>query len=80
LTLLQRLRDNEPEAWRTMVQLYTPLIGHWCARRGVRGTDAEDVVQEVLKAAAASLTNFRREKVTDLLCRKPRIFGGKTGL
>jgi RNA polymerase sigma-70 factor (ECF subfamily) len=65
LTLLQRLRDNEPQAWRTMVQLYTPLIVHWCARRGVRGADAEDVVQEVLKAAAAGLSNFRREKASD---------------
>ena len=37
LTLLQRLLDNEPEAWRTMVQLYTPLLCHWCARGGVRG-------------------------------------------
>src|SRR6516225_1556778 len=35
LTLLQRLRDNEPEAWRTMVQLYTPLLCHWCARDDV---------------------------------------------
>ena len=65
LTLLQRLRDNEPEAWRTMVQLYTPLIYHWCARGGVRGADAEDVVQEVFRAAAASLDKFRREREGD---------------
>ena len=65
LTLLQRLRDNEPEAWRTMVQLYTPLIYHWCARRGVRGADAEDVVQEVFRAAATSLDKFRREREGD---------------
>jgi RNA polymerase sigma-70 factor (ECF subfamily) len=63
--LLQRLRDNEPDAWRTMVKLYTPLIRHWCARRGIRGPDAEDVVQEVLKAAAASFANFRRANATD---------------
>jgi RNA polymerase sigma-70 factor (ECF subfamily) len=65
LTLLQRLRDNEPEAWRTMVRLYTPLLGHWCARQGVRGSDAEDVIQEVLQAAAAGLAHFRREHATD---------------
>jgi RNA polymerase sigma-70 factor, ECF subfamily len=65
LTLLQRLRDNEPEAWRTVVRLYTPLLYHWCARQGVRGADAEDVVQDVLQAAAAGLAGFRRERPTD---------------
>src|SRR5262249_60389809 len=65
LTLLERLRDNEPEAWRTVVQLYTPLLCHWCARQGVRGADADDVIQEVLQAAAAGLAGFRREHATD---------------
>ena len=65
LTLLQRLLDNDPEAWRTMVRLYTPLLCHWCARGGVRGADAEDVVQEVLRVAATSLDRFRREREGD---------------
>jgi RNA polymerase sigma-70 factor (ECF subfamily) len=65
LTLLQRLLDNEPEAWRAMVQLYTPLLCHWCARGGVRGADAEDVVQEVLRVAASRLDTFRREREGD---------------
>src|SRR5262245_11405076 len=65
LTLLQRLLDNEPQAWRTMVQLYTPLLCHWCARGGVRGADAEDVVQEVFRVAASCLDKFRRERGGD---------------
>src|SRR5262249_28849222 len=65
LTLLQRLRDNQPEAWRTMVRLYTPLIAYWCGRGGVRGADAEDVVQEVFRVAATSLDRFRREREGD---------------
>jgi RNA polymerase sigma-70 factor (ECF subfamily) len=65
LSLLRRLRDNQPDAWRTMVQLYTPLIAHWCARGGVRGADAEDVMQEVFRAAATSLEKFRREREGD---------------
>ena len=65
LTLLQRLLDNDPEAWRTMVRLYTPLLYHWCARGGVRGADAEDVVQEVFRAAVSSLDRFRRERPGD---------------
>jgi RNA polymerase sigma-70 factor (ECF subfamily) len=65
LTLLQRLRDNQPEAWSVVVGLYTPLLYHWCARRGVRGADAEDVAQEVFQAAAAGLARFRREHEGD---------------
>ncbi len=65
LTLLQRLRDNQPEAWRVVVGLYTPLVYHWSARRGVRGGDAEDVAQEVFQAAAAGLARFRREREGD---------------
>jgi RNA polymerase sigma-70 factor (ECF subfamily) len=48
-----------------MVQLYAPLIGHWCARGGVRGADAEDVVQEVFRVAATNLQKFRREREGD---------------
>jgi RNA polymerase sigma-70 factor (ECF subfamily) len=65
LTLLQRLLDNDPEAWRTMVRLYTPLLCHWCARRGVRGADAEDLMQEVFRVAASRLDQFRRERQGD---------------
>ncbi|HZV07951.1 MAG TPA: sigma-70 family RNA polymerase sigma factor [Gemmataceae bacterium] len=64
-TLLQRLRANDSEAWHVMVQLYTPLVRHWAIRGGVRGTDVEDVAQEVLQAAAMNMQNFRREQPGD---------------
>ena len=64
-TLLARLRANESEAWRVMVQLYTPLVSHWAMRGGVRGTDIEDVTQEVLQAAATHMQNFRRDRPGD---------------
>jgi RNA polymerase sigma-70 factor (ECF subfamily) len=65
LTLLERLRANDNDAWRVMVQLYTPLVGHWCARGGVRGADADDVAQEVFRAASAHLEKFRRDRPGD---------------
>jgi RNA polymerase sigma-70 factor (ECF subfamily) len=65
LTLLQRLRTNEADAWREMVYLYTPLVYRWCAGLGVRGADADDVSQEVFRAAAAGLAGFRRERSGD---------------
>jgi RNA polymerase sigma-70 factor (ECF subfamily) len=65
LTLLQRLRANESDAWQTVVQLYTPLVYHWCARGGVRGADADDVLQEVLQATATHFADFRRDRPGD---------------
>ncbi len=65
LTLLVRLRANENAAWQTMVQLYSPLVHYWCRRGGVQGADAEDVAQDVFRAAAVSLPDFRRDRPGD---------------
>ena len=65
LTLLQRLRANEPDAWQTLVHLYTPLLYHWCARAGLQGADADDVKQEVFRAVATHLDGFRRDRPGD---------------
>ena len=61
LTLLQRVRDRDEEAWRRLMQLYAPLVTVWCARQGVRGQDADDVGQEVFRSVATSLDGFRRD-------------------
>lgn len=65
LTLLERLRTNDGDAWRVVVQLYTPLVGHWCVRGGLRGPDIEDVTQDVFQAAATHLAAFRRDRPGD---------------
>ena len=65
LTLLQRLRASEPDAWQTLVHLYTPLLYHWCARSGLQGADADDVLQEVFRAVATHLDGFRRDRQGD---------------
>jgi len=65
LTLLERLRANEPDAWRALVHLYSPLVYHWCARAEVRGADADDVSQEVFRAVASHLQNFRHDRPGD---------------
>ena len=65
LTLLERARAREPEAWERLMRLYAPLVASWCACGGVRGADAEDVVQEVFGAAARGLGRFRRERPED---------------
>jgi RNA polymerase sigma-70 factor (ECF subfamily) len=65
LSLLERVRANDPEAWRRLVELYRPLVLFWCRRGGLRGPDAEDVAQEVFAGAATGLAGFRRDRPGD---------------
>jgi RNA polymerase sigma-70 factor (ECF subfamily) len=65
LSLLQRIRDGDATGWRRVVELYTPLVYHWCKRSGIEGADADDVLQEVFQAASGSIGSFRREQSGD---------------
>jgi RNA polymerase sigma-70 factor (ECF subfamily) len=59
-TLLERLRDrNDAEAWRALVDLYTPLLTGWLRRYALQGADVDDLVQEVLGAVAREAPDFR---------------------
>jgi RNA polymerase sigma-70 factor (ECF subfamily) len=65
LSLLQRIRNGDSSGWRHVIDLYSPLVQHWCRRWGVDGADADDIQQEVFKAAAESIDNFRRDREGD---------------
>jgi RNA polymerase sigma-70 factor (ECF subfamily) len=65
LSLLDRARAHDPQAWQRLLELYRPLVLSWCARSGVNATDAEDVAQEVFTAAAGALDRFRRDRPGD---------------
>src|ERR1700722_6510231 len=65
LTLLERVRERDGEAWRRLLHLYGPLGVRWCGHSGVRGQDADDVQQEVFQAVATGLENFRRDRPGD---------------
>jgi RNA polymerase sigma-70 factor (ECF subfamily) len=61
LSLLQRLRDKDGDAWQRFVHLYGPLVYSWCRRFGVTGEEAADVVQETWTSVASALERFRRD-------------------
>jgi RNA polymerase sigma-70 factor (ECF subfamily) len=65
LSLLERARHRDQEAWQRLEYLYAPLIQHWCRGEGVVGPDAEDVRQEVFQAVALALGAFRRDRPGD---------------
>jgi RNA polymerase sigma-70 factor (ECF subfamily) len=65
LSLLERARANDAEAWRTLLRLYRPLVCYWCRRGGVADADIEDLTQDVFTAVALGLAKFRRDRPGD---------------
>lgn len=65
LTLIDRVRGNDQDAWQRLLRLYTPLVLHWCGRAGVAGADAEDICQEAFRAVALGVAEFQRDRQGD---------------
>ena len=65
VSLLERVKTRDPEAWRRLVTLYGPLVYGWCRKSGLQVADTADVCQEVFAAVAASMTKFRRDRPDD---------------
>ena len=60
VSLLERLRHRgEREAWGRFVDLYTPLLFHWCRQAGLQEADAVDVVQDTFGTLLEVLPDFR---------------------
>jgi len=62
---VERIKAQSPDAWRRFVQLYGPLVFHWCTRLGIRRDDAADVGQDVFRAVAKGIASFRRDRPGD---------------
>ena len=65
LTLLGRLRENQPDAWQRLVELYGPLVQHWCRRSDLSADDTADVFQDVFTTVSQSIGDFRRDREGD---------------
>jgi RNA polymerase sigma-70 factor (ECF subfamily) len=64
-SLLIRLRTSDHEAWRRLDHLYGSVVLGWCRGAGLRPEDAADVRQEVFRAVATHVAEFRRERPGD---------------
>jgi len=59
LSLLHQAIDgNDAEAWNRLTRIYSPLLNGWLRSVGVRASDAEDLIQEVLLVVARHLKDF----------------------
>src|SRR4051794_28869712 len=64
-TLLQRAQSNEVGAWERLVELYAPLVYHWCRRSQLSPEDTADIFQEVFREVAGHIGDFRRDRSGD---------------
>jgi RNA polymerase sigma-70 factor (ECF subfamily) len=64
-SLLERIRSDDPIAWGRLVDLYAPLVFHWCRRWELREQEIADVIQEVFQAVATHVAGFHRQRPGD---------------
>jgi len=65
LSLLARVRAGQSSAWERLVDLYAPLVYHWCRRCDLSPEDTADVFQEVFRSVAEHIASFRRDRAGD---------------
>lgn len=64
LTLLERVRQHQPDAWNRLVELYGPLVRYWCRRGGLGPEDTADVFQDVFRTVVQHVEGFQRDDVS----------------
>lgn len=64
-SLVARVQRGDGDAWKRLVQLYTPLLFQWSRRWSLRECDAADLTQEVFAAVAKSIGHFQRQSPGD---------------
>lgn len=62
---LARAKAVDPDAWRRLVRLYSPLVLYWCSEAGLRSPDRDDVSQDVFLAVAKNMRHFRGDRPSD---------------
>jgi RNA polymerase sigma-70 factor, ECF subfamily len=62
-TLLERLRQpGDNSAWKTLLEIYTPLLTGWLRRYALQASDVDDLVQEVLAVVVRELPRFEHNQ------------------
>lgn len=65
ISLLDQIRKTSDSAsWDRLITLYAPLLKRWVHRYEVQGSDADDIVQEVLLAVFNDLPQFQHNQRT----------------
>lgn len=60
-----RVRFRNPDAWKRLVAIYSPVVYRWCRQWRLEPNEALDVVQEVFRAVVVAIENFRCDRTGD---------------
>ena len=60
-SLIARMKRHEPDAWRKLSDIYTPLVYGWARRGGLIDADAADASQEVFYSVYRHLADFNSQ-------------------
>jgi len=61
VSLLEKIKQRDQEAWERWVHIYSPLIYYWCRREArLQPADAAEVFQEVCCAVAGNISAFQK--------------------
>jgi len=64
ITWLDRLvKSPQGSDWKTLVEIYSPLIARWCQRAGIPAIDTEDLTQDVLMVVVRRVHVFEHQHV-----------------
>ncbi len=61
-SLILRAQAHEPEAWKRMVELYSPMLINWLRTWNVNPHDSADLLQEVWSSVASAIVRFKKEQ------------------
>jgi RNA polymerase sigma-70 factor (ECF subfamily) len=64
-SLLDGVREHEPQAWQRLVSLYAPLVYYWCRKMDLAEQDMADVFQDVFQSVAKKIQDFRKQNPGD---------------
>src|SRR5437016_9503517 len=64
-SLLLRVQADDQAAWTRLVDLYAPLVYHWCRRAQLGPEDTADIFQETFRSVAKNIHDFRRDRAGD---------------
>lgn len=60
LSLLNRVKSRDRDAWFTFCDLYAPLVYYWCRSSGLTQDETEEVAQLVFGRLATSIHRFEK--------------------
>ncbi len=58
LSMLERVRLNEADAWQRMCRVYGPLVYRWARIAGLQDSDAADVGQDVFRTVFGKISDY----------------------